>query len=232
MHGPIGKMYSFCTASAQQFMHCSGLVPSDTRRSVDVHGRTERLLQHRVLHIRHTPPHMYMNNEGESYVALTGYGTCRFCSHSPPVRKTAAGARCSRCTSLATQYFLSHTLLLHDMHNHRAMLVAGLFRLNLLTWACAIYLLPCSGNLVLASDACGRPGVTVLVCFAFSGVGADGGLSLCLVFGLCGLSGGPIGLIVGVSCLLCSSVLPCVWSFLRVTHREESQVGKQPRTNT
>lgn len=82
VHGPIGKMYSFCTASAQQFMHCSGLVPSDTRRSVGVHGRTERLLQHllqhRVLHIPHTPPHMYMNNEGESYVALTGYGTCRF----------------------------------------------------------------------------------------------------------------------------------------------------------
>ena len=28
---------------------------------------------------------------------------------------------------------------------------------------------------------------------------------------------GPIGLIVGVSCLLCSSALPGVWSFLRVT---------------
>ena len=72
-----------------------------------------------------------------------------------------------------------------------------------------------------------------------SGVGADGGLLLCgsvhgccviwcyaspglsfrwcLVLGLCDLLVGPIGLIVGVSCLLCSSALPGVWSFLRVT---------------
>ena len=39
----------------------------------------------------------------------------------------------------------------------------------------------------------------------------------CLGLGLCGLLVGPIGLIVGVSCLLCSSALPGVWSFLRVT---------------
>ena len=36
------------------------------------------------------------------------------------------------------------------------------------------------------------------------------------MLGLCGLLVGPIGLIVGVSCLLCSSALPGVWSFLRV----------------
>ena len=48
---------------------------------------------------------------------------------------------------------------------------------------------------------------------------ASPGLSFrwCLVLGLCGLLVGPIGLIVGVSCLLCSSALPGVWSFLRVT---------------
>ena len=39
-----------------------------------------------------------------------------------------------------------------------------------------------------------------------------------MVLGLCGLSVGPIGLMVGVSCFLCSSALPGVWSFLRVTH--------------
>ena len=38
------------------------------------------------------------------------------------------------------------------------------------------------------------------------------------MLGLCDLLVGPIGLIVGVSCLLCSSALPGVWSFLRVTH--------------
>ena len=39
---------------------------------------------------------------------------------------------------------------------------------------------------------------------------------------------GPIGLIVGVSCLLCSSALPGVWSFLRVTpceSRRDLQFG-------
>ena len=40
---------------------------------------------------------------------------------------------------------------------------------------------------------------------------------LSVVLGLCDLLVGPIGLIVGVSCLLCSSALPGVWSFLRVT---------------
>ena len=38
------------------------------------------------------------------------------------------------------------------------------------------------------------------------------------MLGLCGLLVGPIGLIVGVSCLLCSSALPGGWSFLRVTY--------------
>ena len=51
---------------------------------------------------------------------------------------------------------------------------------------------------------------------------ASPGLSFrwCLVLGLCGLLVGPIGLVVGVSCLLCSSALPGVWSFLRVTRRK------------
>ena len=37
------------------------------------------------------------------------------------------------------------------------------------------------------------------------------------------VSVGPIGLIVGVSCLLCSSAMPGVWSFLRVTQYLHSQ---------
>ena len=38
---------------------------------------------------------------------------------------------------------------------------------------------------------------------------------------------GKIGLIVGVSCLLCSSALPGVWSFLRVTHTRQAHEGRR-----
>ena len=40
--------------------------------------------------------------------------------------------------------------------------------------------------------------------------------------------GRSIGLIVGVSCLLCSSAVPGVWSFLRVTHNMTTIVGDVP----
>ena len=56
-------------------------------------------------------------------------------------------------------------------------------------------------------------GCCVIWCYASPGLS----FRWCLVLGLCDLLVGPIGLIVGVSCLLCSSALPGVWSFLRVT---------------
>ena len=43
---------------------------------------------------------------------------------------------------------------------------------------------------------------------------------------------GTIGLIVGVSCLLCSSALPGVWSFLRVTHGESNRGQASPTSTT
>ena len=47
--------------------------------------------------------------------------------------------------------------------------------------------------------------------------GCPFGSAWCLVCEVCRL--GRLGLVVGVSCLLCSSAMPGVWSFLRVTHR-------------
>ena len=42
------------------------------------------------------------------------------------------------------------------------------------------------------------------------------------MLGVGGVSVGPIGLIAGVSCFLCSSAVPGVLSFLRVTRRKQA----------